>query len=114
MKKLIYLALLAASLTAISATTHSQEPKPVIPKWHSEKGYWVLESNINEPLTHTVRFYTNENILVYKEEISGVRLDPSRRKIKMKLKNVLETAIEAWSLKKVAMENRDYVAAVLK
>jgi hypothetical protein len=114
MKKFIYLALLAASLTAIAFPTHSQESKPAIPKWHSEKGYWVLESNINEPLTHTVRFFTNENILVYKEEVRGIRLDPSRRRIKMKLKNVLETAIEAWSLKKVAMENRDYVAAVLK
>lgn len=114
MKKFIYLSLLTAGLTALSFTGYSQDSKPINPKWYSEKGYWVLESNINEPLTHTVRLYTNENVLIYKEEIRGVRLDPSRRKIKMKLKKVLETAIEAWSFKKVTMENRDYVAAVFK
>jgi hypothetical protein len=82
--------------------------------WVSSKGYWVTESNIQQPNNHTIRFYTNENILVYTETLAGVKLNTNKRKIKMKLKEVLETAVWAWNKSKQAEVNKDYVAAKLK
>ena len=91
----------------------AQTKKPPVP-WVSAKGYWVIESNIHLPNTHTIRFYTNENMLVYAENLVDVNLNPNKRKIKMKLKEVLETAVWAWNKSKQAEINKDYVAAKLK
>ena len=68
-------------------TPFQQERRPKFPRWVSEKGYWVVESNINSPLNHIVRFYNNDNELLYKETLAGVKLNPDKRKVKMKLKN---------------------------
>jgi len=61
-----------------------------VPKWVSEKGYWVLKSNRNTPTEHIVRFYDNEGKLMHSSNIYGARLNPSKRRVKMKLKNLLE------------------------
>ena len=83
-------------------------------KWVSDKGYWVIESNTNEPLQHAIRFYTNENVLVYKEAVTGIKLNPAKRKVKKMLKQVLETSLLAWEKNKTAEENMNYVLAILK
>lgn len=69
----------------------------VVPRWVSEKGYWVVENNINQPKTALVRFYNNENTLVYKEQITGIVLKLNKRRVKMKLKKVLEASVLAWT-----------------
>lgn len=69
------------------------------PKWVSEKGYWVVEGNVKTPLDHTIRFYNNENMLVYTESLKGMKLNTNKRKVKMKLKKALESAIIAWESK---------------
>jgi hypothetical protein len=85
-----------------------------IPKWVSEAGYWVVESNIHTPLNHTIWFYNNDHILVYKEAVNGMRLNPARKMVKMKLKKVLEASVITWQEKKVTQENKDFVTAILK
>ena len=70
-----------------------------IPRWVSEKGYWIIESNIHTPLDHIVRFYNNDHVLLYKEALNGVKLNPERRKVKMRLKKALEAAVIAWERK---------------
>ncbi len=67
------------------------------PVWVSEKGYWVIESNIHSRYRHTVFFYNNDNILMYKETLDGIKLNAERRRIKMRLKKALETAALTWS-----------------
>ena len=59
-------------------------------------------------------FFNNENVLLYRENLSGVKLNPARRAVKMKLKKVLENAAHAWETKKVVEENKSYVAAILR
>lgn len=105
---------IAALLGLISLAAFSQEPDSAIPRWVSGKGYWIVESNINTPLRHTIRFYNNDHVLLYRENLEGVKLDPAKRKVKMKLKKVLEAAVLAWEKKKVPEENKDYVMAILK
>jgi len=108
-KNLLYV--IAFSFLSIAA--FSQEQQSTIPKWYSDKGYWVVESNIYKPLDHIIRFYDNDNILLYKEVVTGMRLDPTKRNVKMKLKQVLETNIVAWQQVKAGKEKGNYVAMEL-
>lgn len=114
MKKSIQLwvALVFASLVTFSS--FAQESKSQVPKWVSEKGYWVVESNTNDPLNHIIRFYNNDNVMIYKETLSGVRLNIDRKKVKIRLTRLLETSALAWEQRKVAEEEKQYVMAILK
>jgi len=114
MKQQFKTMMLAAAFLLGGAVGFAQKENNTSPAWVSEKGYWVLESNENAPLQHTIRFYTIDNVLVYTENISGFKLNPDQRKVKMKLKQVLETAVIAWQKSNHPEINRDYVAAVLK
>ena len=95
--------LLMIVLSLISIGSLGQEQRktqPRFPRWVSEKGYWVLETNLNSPLNHLVNFYNNDNVLLYSKTLSGVKFDPNRRKVKMKLKKELELAVVAFERKK--------------
>ncbi len=113
MKQYFKTMMTAIVLALISFSSFAQEKQPAAPKWVSDKGYWVIESNIKYPLNHVVRFYNNDNVLLYKETVSGVKLNPEKRTVKMKLKKVLETTVIAWEQKKTTEENKNYVAAIL-
>lgn len=101
-------------LAFISFSAFAQDEQPVTPKWVSDKGYWVIESNIKDPLNHLIRFYNNDNVLLYKEAVTSVKLNPEKRAVRMKLKKVLEVSVIAWEQKKAMEENKNYVAAILK
>jgi hypothetical protein len=105
----------ALTLSLVSLYSFAQgEQKATTPRWVSDKGYWVVESNIHSPLDHIIWFYNNDNVLVYKETVTGIKLNTDRRRVKMKLKKVLESSILAWVRKKAPEENKKYVAAILK
>lgn len=94
-------------------TVSKDEEKPKFPRWVSDKGYWVVESNINSPKDHIIRFYNTENILVYKETLAGVKLNPEKTKVKMKLKKILESSVVAWEKKKQSSEELALLKSVL-
>jgi hypothetical protein len=97
---LLFLTLFSlVSIGSFAQLPFQQERRPRFPGWVSEKGYWVIESNIKSPLDHVVKFYDNENNLVYKESLTGIKMNPEKRKVKMKLKKILESAV-------LAQENR--------
>jgi hypothetical protein len=114
MKQYFKTMMAATVLGFISFSAFAQDEQPVTPKWVSDKGYWVVESNIKDPLNHVIRFYNNDNVLLYKEAVTGVKLNPEKRAVRMKLKKVLEASVIAWEQKKVTEENKNYVAAILK
>jgi hypothetical protein len=87
--------------------------KPKVPRWVSDKGYWVVESNINFPRNHIIRFYNADNILVYKETLTGMKLNPERTRIKIKLKKVLESSVVTWEKAKKSNEEMALVKTVL-
>jgi hypothetical protein len=84
------------------------------PRWVSEKGFWQIESNINSPEKSTVYFYNNENALVYKEHVEGIVLDLNKRRVKMRLKNALETALLSWSNKRVPKNDQQWISMQFK
>ena len=60
-------------------------------------GFWVVESNINQPKVQTIRFYTDDAKLIYEETINA-KLNLKREKTKLAL-NELSNKLN---------ENRDY------
>ena len=111
------LILLSAGLFAQLNTVKKQKGKPKVPAWVSETGYWVVETNISSPKNHVISFYTNDNILMYKETLKDVKLNPEKRAVKMKLKKALETSVVAWYQKtKNSFDSNDqsFVKAALK
>lgn len=113
-----WVAVIAMSFVTLCSFSQEVEEEQSIaiknPRWVSDKGYWVIESNVNTPMNHTIWFYNNDNILIYKESLAGIKLNPAKRKVRMKLKKVLETSVVAWEQKKVPEENKEYVAAILR
>ena len=108
------IATLAIFLSSFTSFAQEETQTTSSSKWVSDKGYWVIESNTKDPLQHAIRFYTNDDVLVYKEAVAGVKLNPAKRKVKMMLKKVLETSLLAWEKKKTPEENMNYVMAILK
>lgn len=125
MKQKIKAAMILAALILISVglfaqlnTVKKQKGKPKCPAWVSEMGYWVVESNINSPKNHVISFYTNDNILMYKETLKDVKLNPEKRAVKMKLKKALESSVISWYHQKtknsIDSNDQSFVKAVLK
>jgi hypothetical protein len=92
----------------------SQDERPVSAPWASDKGYWVVQNNIQDPLNQVVRFYTNENVLIHTESLSGVKLNTRKRRMKMKLKKALEAAVSLYDQHRQPAMIRDYVVKILK
>ncbi len=99
MKKFKTTCLSLAILITCSVTNAQHQPDgntPVKPRWYSDKGYWLVESNISTPENAIVSFYTADRRLVYKEQVSGVVLDCNKRKTLMKLKRTLEKVVDKY------------------
>ncbi|HEV8283477.1 MAG TPA: hypothetical protein VGQ09_04165 [Chitinophagaceae bacterium] len=119
MKKQILTLLMAVILCSFTATCSAQEEQenyytPTTPKWISVKGYWTIESNIKTPKNSIIYFYNNENNLVYKEKIEGMKINLKRRKVLMHLKNVLEQSVIAWEKQHILKQDEMLVATALK
>ena len=110
---LLMLALLFLLIVDVKAQGWVIRNRPV-PKWISDKGFWQVESNINSTKNHTVYFYTNDHVLVYKEDMKNVRLDITKASVRMKFKRALETAIAAWKKEHPLPHDRAWLAALFK
>ena len=99
--------LLGLLMASVSVNAQEEEPAPVasvIPKYVSDKGYWVVEGNIHNKQENTIHFYNNDDLKVYQQTISG-RLKLNRRKTLMHIKRMLDTAVLAWEQKRPLNEN---------
>lgn len=101
----IRLAVMAAlfSTASISAQAQSRQA-PVVPR----EGFWVIET---PPKGHqcTVRFYDNQNQLIYEETIDR-RLNIARRQTKRNLNAALEQAVFVWNATHKVPTDRQWVA----
>ena len=59
------------------------------------EGYWVVETNINTPRESIVYFYTSNQEMIYKEAVSGKRINIKRKKTVNRLNAVLMQSITA-------------------
>ena|SRR5687767_9024632 len=98
----------------IQAATFAQGNARVSPDWVSEKGWWVIESNIHTPKQHIFYFYNNDGVLVYKEKIEGMRINTTKRTTRLQLKQVLETSVLTWEKQRLRKENEALVVNILR
>jgi hypothetical protein len=110
MKKQLMVSLIAGLLLQVSTFAQSKGS----PEGVSEKGWWVIETNIHTPKKNIVYFYNNDGVLVYKEKIEGIRINPSRKTTRMQLKQVLESAVVTWEQKHKLQEDQELVANSLR
>jgi hypothetical protein len=66
------------------------------PSWTCDKGYWVVVSNRHSPKEAAVYYYTNDHIIVYKEEIKNKKLKLNQTGTLMRLKQSLEVALASY------------------
>lgn len=97
MKKILFIL-----FVMVSVTTHAQKRKQA---FMPEEGYWVVESNTASPKNSTVYFYTNQAILIYKENVTGKKINVKRKKTVFQLNQVLRQSIIAWNREQVVKEN---------
>lgn len=117
MRKILKAAAMLAVCTLTSIIMFAQENGPVrasIPKWISDKGYWVIETNIKTPDKSVVHFYNNNNIEVYSEKVQGIILNPKKRKTLMGLKKVLDQSLLAWQQSHLSKDSAQLVKNIFK
>jgi len=105
------LILLLAVFTVFAQTEAKAHPTP---KWVSENGYWVIETNTHTPKLNTIYFYNTNNELVYKEKVDGVVINLKKRRVKMNLKKVLDQSVIAYNKTQKAAENEMLVINLIK
>ncbi|MEO9021898.1 MAG: hypothetical protein ABI237_04235 [Ginsengibacter sp.] len=96
--------------TSILSTNVSAQKKKTIP----DNGFWELVSNIHVEKTTIVQYYTNDANLIYEEKITGVKLNPRRRKTLIRLKEGLEKAMIAWNEKRETLYDKNWVSLLVK
>jgi hypothetical protein len=114
MKRKFLLLPLLVIFAALPVVCFSQETQQKKPAWVPEKGYWVVESNIHTPKNNILYFYNLDNVLVYKEEIKGMKIRLTKKSVRLNLKKVLDQSVAAWEMQHVASENEMRVAVALK
>ena len=105
--------LMALAMAHVPAAAQNEVPQKAVPRWVPEKGYWVVSNNVNHPKQYTIFFYTSQHELIYKESIEGVTLHLQSRKVKMRLKKVLDKSLLAWHQQRRAKENEGLVISLL-
>ena len=106
----------AAFLICCSVTAFAQEEtvQPSTPRFVSEKGYWVIKSNVKQPNEAVVFFYNLQHELVYEEELKNVTLNINRTKVKMRLKRALEQAIATYERGELAIKDEKIIASIFR
>ena len=106
------LVLLLICLYVLPFTVSAQHSSKM-PKWLSNKGFWILETQRSTPKNSIVYFYNNEQVLIYKETINNKRINVAQKKVRKQLEAVLEQALANWQKEKVVKENDHWVASRL-
>lgn len=74
----------------ISIGARAQEKKET-----ANFAHWVIESNVKSPKISVVKFYNDQQELIYQETISGKRMNIKRTKIKKGLDQALAQLIDS-------------------
>jgi hypothetical protein len=92
-KNLVALAIVMLFLF-FTNSVFAQEKQNYIP----EKGYWQLVSNLQDKKTVTVRFYTDQNEMIYEETLNNTKMNPNRKKVRRQLYYALQDAYSQWTI----------------
>ncbi|MEO6731082.1 MAG: hypothetical protein ABIN01_07680 [Ferruginibacter sp.] len=113
-RKISLLLLLIGCVSMVNAQATERNTSPKSPKWVSDKGFWVIETNIKTPRHSIVHFYTNEKQHVYQEQVDNVVLNVKKRRTLMKLKRVLDKVMYEWQTNDVVEDQKQLIAVLGK
>ena len=82
---------LATAFLIVASFAAQAQPKPIV----AREGFWVIET-APKSRQCTVRFYTNDQKLIYQETMNR-RLNIARRQTKQQLNIALEQALFVWN-----------------
>jgi hypothetical protein len=109
--KPIFKATFFAILLSFALSSKAQTKLNTTPE--KETGFWVIESNKHSPKNSIVYFYNEDKELVYKESITGKRININRKKTRKQLNGVLEQCLLSWKKERTIKENQQWLAANL-
>ncbi|MBK8712034.1 MAG: hypothetical protein IPL97_09205 [Niastella sp.] len=99
----------------ISVSCFAQTGKAAhVPKWVTQNGYWVVETNTHNLKSSIIYFYNDSNEVVYKENVEGMIVKTQKRSVKMKLKKVLDESLLAYNIKHKTAANEMLVLNQIK
>lgn len=75
----------------------------------SDKGHWVIESNIKTPKSSIVHFYNIDNTLMYSEKVEGIELNLEKRKTVRLLNRALLQTLLTWNNEKQKKQSEQLV-----
>jgi hypothetical protein len=110
MKKTITLIALTVVMFSFATGSFAQDTKSTVP----ENGYFVLVSNKNVAKVTTVRFYNNDNTMIYEEKVTGVEIDLDNKATVDQLNLGLEKALTAYNNNQKMTITKDLVASIIK
>jgi|GEM_PF-1603899 len=88
-------------LCASHLLSAQETPWKPIARGQSDKGYWVVEAHKEIRDTKLISFYTKENTLMYKEELSGdQKINTNKEKSIKKLDQLLNSIALQWEKEK--------------
>mgnify|MGYP001458302736 CR=1 FL=1 len=108
--------ILAALFTCgcVAALAQGETVQLKTPRFVSEKGYWVIKSNVKQPKEAVVYFYNLHHELVYEEEVKNKKLNIKRTNVKMRLKKTLEQAIAIHKQGDLPVKDEKIVAGIFR
>jgi len=110
LKKIVLLAVFVICANIVIAQDEDAYIKPVPPKWAVKNGFWVIETNTHTPESSIVRFYTNDQELIYTARVDGIVLNVKKRKTLVKLKRALDKVIREWEKNGTIKEQGELLA----
>jgi predicted CoA-binding protein len=117
MKKTFKTLIVLTALLSLAATGFAQNDETQVhstPRWISDKGYWVIESNIKNAKNSVIHFYNNNNTNIYSEKVDGVEINLKKRKTLMRLKRALDDSLLAWEKSQSVKDSNQLVQNLFK
>jgi hypothetical protein len=96
MKKSAFFFMLSIFMMA-SLITQAQDTqwKPIA-RGQSASGHWLVEQHRDTVATQRVFFYTKDNLLLYKEEVRGIKINVNRDRTVKRLNELLAKVAAEW------------------
>src|SRR6185312_2626680 len=114
MKQHLKTMMVLSSVFLISIFVSAQGNKTTPVNTWMEKGYWVVESNVHSPLINIIYIYSNNDSLIYKEKIEGMKINIKKHAVRKKLDKVVAITLFAFSNQKQRDDKDWLVKNILK
>lgn len=79
----------------------------------SQKGFWVVVTNVHVKKEAIIQFYNDEKRLIYEEKITGKKLKLNKIKTIRCLEEGLDKAINAFNNDKAVLKDKGWIAMLL-